>query len=391
LSPRRVVFVTRRFWPLVGGAEKTLARLAAEMAKRGIGVTVLTAGWHPRWPAAVDYRSVRVVRLGPAPRDRLSTLRFVRALARWLRSRRDPWEPVCVSGLRHEAYAAVRALEGRVPVIVRAEASGPDGDCAWQARTFAGRWIRRACLRADAVVAPSRPVGQELIAAGYPEDRIRYVPDGVPIPGPPNPAGKAAAREALAAASPSLNLPPEAILCVYTGRLEWSRGLEGLVAAWAQVVARFPDARLWLAGEGPDEHVLRSQIDARRLGGRVLLAGVFDEIDELLAAADLFALPSAPGGARVALAEAMAAGLPVVAADVAEHRELASDGREALLVAPREGEALAGAITRLLADRPLACRLAAAARTRAIGHFSQSRMADDHLALFNELLIASGS
>lgn len=391
MLPRRVVLVTRRFWPLVGGAEKTLARLAAELARRGIGVTILTAGWHPRWPGAVDYRSVRVVRIGPAPRDRLSTLRYVRALARWLRCQPDPCEVVCASGLRYEAYAAIRAVGGRVPVVVRAEASGPDGDCAWQARSFAGRWIRRACLRADAVIAPSRPVWQELIAAGYSEGRVRCVPDGVPIPAPPNPAGKAAAREALAAASPAMNLPAEATLCVYTGRLERSRGLEGLVAAWAQVVARWPSARLWLVGEGPDEQVLRSQIEARKLGGRVLLAGVFDEIDELLAAADLFALPSAPGGARVALIEAMAAGLPIVAADVAEHRELISDGREALLVAPREEGGLAAAIARLMDDRPLACRLAAAARTRAVEHFSQSRMADDHLGLFEELLIASGS
>jgi glycosyltransferase involved in cell wall biosynthesis len=385
LTPQRLLIVTRRFWPLVGEAEQTMARLAAELTSRGVRVTIVTALWHSRWPAAVSYRGVPVVRVAAVPRDRCSTLQYVRRLAGWIRRHRDQYDLVYVSGLRHEACAALRAAGGKVPVIVRAESSGPQGDCSWQRQSPAGRWVRRACLRASAVIAPSRPIEAELIAGGYPRARIHRVPDGVPIPLPPTAQAKAAAREAVATAGTALELPPEAVLGVYTGPLELAQGLAGLVSAWVPIVARWPNARLWLVGQGPDEHALRTQMEARSLTHRVLLAGVFDEVEDLLTAADLFVLPAAPGGSRVALAEAMAAGLPIVAADLAEHRELVTDGREALLFGSSDAAALAETIARLLDDRPLAARLAAAARTRAAEFYSQAHMADEHLRLFEEI------
>lgn len=386
----RVVLVTRRFWPLVGGAERAMANLAAEFAARGIAVTVLTARWQPSWPAEIHYRGAAVVRL-PQPSLRLwGTIRYMQAIGRWLRQNEGRYDVVCVSMLKHDAYAALGAVGGRVPVVLRAAGAGRSGDCLWQLDARCGRRIKKRCMRADAVVGPSRAIQRELIAAGYPRDRVHWLPNGVPIPDEPD-AGpvtrKSAARAALAAANPALECPGSAPLAVYTGRLDRAKGLDTLLAAWQAVVTRggHENAQLWLAGDGPYAAALRAEIESRNLARRVVLAGVFDAVDELLSAADLFVLPSLEEGMSVALLEAMAAGLPVVATDIPGNRDVVADGREALLVPVEDAEALSTAIVRVLEEPDLATRLGTAARRLAVERFSLAAMANRYLELFEGL------
>ena len=384
MKPLRLVIVTRRFWPLVGGPERLLANLAVELAGRGCAVTVLTPRWRAAWPTQIRFHGVPVTRLPHAPEGRWGMLRHLRLLARWLRAHAARYDLVYVSTLRHEAYVALRAAGAGTTVVVRAERAGRRGDCAWQAEATCGTRIKRRCMTAAALVAPSPAVEQELIAAGYPAAHIRYVPNGVPIPPPRTPAAKAVARAVLGEAHAALNLPDDAPLAVYTGRLSHDKGLKPLVIAWRQVLARWPSARLWLAGEGSEQTALQRQIEVLNLSGRVLLAGVFDTVDELLAAADLFVAPSLEVGTAVSLMEAMAAGLPIVAADTAGHRPWITDGQHGLLVPGDDACALAAAIQRLLDEPELAARLGAAAHRRA-AEFSLARMADQHLALFESL------
>jgi len=159
-----------------------------------------------------------------------------------------------------------------------------------------------------------------------------------------------------------------------------------LVSAWGSVVARWPNARLWLVGEGPFQEELEAQIAACNLREKVVLAGVFDSVDELLAAADLFVLPSWEEGMSLALLEAMAAGLPIVATDIPGNRDLVSDGLSALLVPARDPRRLAQPIHRLLDTPELGTLLGDAAREVAAARFSLARMADQHLELFERLV-----
>ena len=115
----RLVLVTRRFWPLVGGAETVMANLAAELAARGVGVTLLTARWQNDWPAELTYRGEPVVRVpNPALRG-WGTWRYMKAIDRWLRENRDSYDLVYVSMLKHDAYAALGAVAGSGPVVLR--------------------------------------------------------------------------------------------------------------------------------------------------------------------------------------------------------------------------------------------------------------------------------
>ena len=385
------MLITRRFWPLVGGAERAMANLAAEMAARGLDVTVLTARWHPDWPARISYRGVPVVRLPQTSVRLWGTVRYMQSLGRWLRANDGRYDVVCVSMLKHDAFTAIRAVGGRVPVVLRAAGAGQSGDCVWQLDARCGRRIKRGCMQADALVGPSRAVERELIAAGYPRDRVHWLANGVPIPEEAGTSEKATARAALAGANPALDCPIAAPLALYTGRLDRAKGLSTLVAAWQGVLARRPDAQLWLAGEGPYRATLEDEIASRNLDGRVVLAGVFDSVDELLRAADLFVLPSLEEGMSVALLEAMAAGLPIVASDIPGNRDVVADGREALLVPVEDSGALAAAIHRVFDEPDLATRLGTAARELAAERFSLAAMADRYLELFESLVRAKSS
>jgi glycosyltransferase involved in cell wall biosynthesis len=383
----RLVLVTRRFWPLVGGAERIMAGLGAELAGRVGAVTILTARWQPLWPPEITFRGTRVVRLPNPPQRVWGTWQYMRAVRIWLEQCPDHYDLVYVSMLKHDAHAALKAAaRRRVPVVLRSEGAGLYGDCHWQEQARGGGWIRRQCRKAQAIVAPSQAIEEELLAAGYPRERIHRIGNGVAIPAAFGPDQKVTARAALEAANPRLHLAPGAPLAIYTGRLDRAKGLTDLVAAWEELAVERPQARLWLAGEGPYGKDLEEQIDARGLSGRVVLAGVFDSVDELLAAADVFVLPSEEEGMSLALLEAMAAGVPVVAGDIPGNRNLITHGEQGLLVPVHAVNMLRSAIVETW-DRPDQARQrAAAARKLVAGRYSIAKMADEHMTLFERLL-----
>src|SRR5258708_2498661 len=102
----RIAFISRRFWPLIGGAETMIANLSADLVARGHQATVLTARWDQHWPAESERYSVHVMRL-PQPAERVvGTWRFMRELASWLRRNRETYDLIYVSQLKHDAYVA---------------------------------------------------------------------------------------------------------------------------------------------------------------------------------------------------------------------------------------------------------------------------------------------
>jgi glycosyltransferase involved in cell wall biosynthesis len=127
---------------------------------------------------------------------------------------------------------------------------------------------------------------------------------------------------------------------------------------------------------------------AARLGiaDRVRFLGTRDDIPDLLAACDVFALPSLYEGSSLAVLEAMAARRAVIASAIGGTDELIEDGRDGLLVPPGDPEALAAALARLLNDAELRARLAANARERVEREFSRERMAARVGAAYEELL-----
>lgn len=379
----RVVFVTRRFWPLVGGAHASLGLLASELARRGAECRIVTIRWQPDWPAVIDHHGVPVYRLLRPRTGRWGDWFHARRLQHWLRENcPGPWT-VCVSGLRQEAAAVLRAARGRDwRVVLRSEGAGLTGDCHIQLDAPGGRKIKRTCMQADAFIAPTRACETELIAAGYPRGRIHHVPSGVPLFEETTAAVRKAARQVLATAHPALSAPEDAPLAVYTGRLEAERGLDYLIAAWPGVVARWPQARLWLIGEGPAAKSLAEQVRGLGLAGAIAMPGAFDSVDDVLAAADLYVAPAIDTGTSLGLLSAMAAGLPTVATDLPGHQEFVDHEIQGLLTPARDPAALGAALLRLLADRDFAQKLGERAREQARAEYSLERMVERHAELF---------
>jgi glycosyltransferase involved in cell wall biosynthesis len=141
-----------------------------------------------------------------------------------------------------------------------------------------------------------------------------------------------------------------------------------------------------IVGEGPDRGLLEHEIGALGLAGRVRLVGERRDVPDLLADADVFVLPSRSEGHPVAILEAMAAGLPVVASRVGGVPEQVSHGETGLLVEPGDPDELAAALRRLATNPPLRHRLGAAGRERAERAFDLDAFRRAHVELYSREL-----
>jgi glycosyltransferase involved in cell wall biosynthesis len=153
-----------------------------------------------------------------------------------------------------------------------------------------------------------------------------------------------------------------------------------------RAAAELPEAVFAFAGDGP----LRPELEreAARLGveDRVRFLGHREDVPDLLAASDVFALPSLYEGSSLALLEAMAAGRAVVSSSIGGTAELIEDGANGLLVPPGDVGALSSAIRRLLRDDGLRARLGAEGRDRVEASFAERATADAVEGVYSEVL-----
>ncbi len=315
----RLAIAAPRFWPLVEDAATHLLRLSQSLIAAGHAVTVVSGLWQRAWPQQMVVGAAPLVRLPGAPRGGLATVRWMYSLASWLREQAPRLDAVLVGGLRHEAFVAVRAL-AKSPVRVVLLAG--EGDIAWQRSAAFGGRIAARCRQAGAIVAPSSELAGGLAAAGYARERLAVIPRRVSIPPPRGATQHDEARAALAATNYDLATTSTAPVALAAGRLDAEHRFGDLVRAWRIVTARRSEARLWIVGDGPMRDKLYRQISDLDQRFRVLIPGTFDCLAELLKAVDLFVSPAPHVVPPLALLEAMAAALPVLAADAPAIRAL---------------------------------------------------------------------
>jgi glycosyltransferase involved in cell wall biosynthesis len=243
----------------------------------------------------------------------------------------------------------------------------------WPARIHA----RLLATLVDRYIAVSRHTGDLLSAElGIPATKIRVVANGVPpeeFETPPD----AGLRAILAGA-------PACPIVLAVARLDPQKDLDCLVDAAALV----PEARFVVAGEGPERARLESRARARGVGARVLFLGERSDVAALLAACDVFVLPSRAEGLPLAVLEAMAAARPVVCSAIAGIDEIVVPDETGFLVPPSDPVALAKALHTALEDPGRAARLGAAARARVRARFSSAGMVRGVTAVYEELLAA---
>jgi glycosyltransferase involved in cell wall biosynthesis len=152
------------------------------------------------------------------------------------------------------------------------------------------------------------------------------------------------------------------------------------------LAVRHPSVHLAISGRGELEGALLARAREHGLGHRVHLLGLRSDVPAVLAAADLFVLPSLSEGLPLALLEAMFAGCPIVATDVGQVRVALANGTAGILVEPGDSAALAGALERLLADPAEARRLGGIAAWHAAGEYDLSRMVQRYVGVYEQAL-----
>ncbi len=161
-----------------------------------------------------------------------------------------------------------------------------------------------------------------------------------------------------------LGVGDDEVLVGTLANLRPAKALSDLVAAAAEVVAAGVPARFVLAGHGPEEARLRAQVEAAGLGPRFQLLGYRADAVRLLGGCDVFALSSLHEGLPVAVMEALALGVPVVATAVGGLPEAVTDGVEGRLVPPGRPDLLAAALLEVIGDPERRRAMADAARAR---------------------------
>jgi glycosyltransferase involved in cell wall biosynthesis len=259
-------------------------------------------------------------------------------------------------------YARLAAALMRVPFVID----------HWHGFTRFNRKRRFICRVlgrfTDVSLAVSQGVRDYLLAqVGLDPAKVRVVPNGVDV-------------AALDAARPGplvrreLRLPEDAPVIGLVGRLDhWGKGHKELFTAMARIRERHPVQAL-IVGGGRREAEVRQLAGSLGLADAVHFLGQRQDVPDLLNAMDVFVLPSYSEGVSLALLEAMAAGRPVIATAVGGLPEVVKDGVTGLLIPPRDADALAAALERLLCDPVWARRLGADARDHVREHYSLERL-----------------
>lgn len=179
-------------------------------------------------------------------------------------------------------------------------------------------------------------------------------------------------------------------LVVAVSRLHRQKGLKYLLRAVPLIREEIPAVKVVIAGGGPLESKLASAMKRLRIGESATLLGERKDAREVLAAADVFVLPSLWEGLPYVLVEAAALGKPIVATDIDGVREVVRSGETGVLVPPRDPGGLAAALILLLRDRDLAGKLGERARRDIPSAFALERMVRETEALYLEVFRNSG-
>ena len=240
-------------------------------------------------------------------------------------------------------------------------------------------WIyRRSLARTDAVAAVCEAARARFATQGVrPRGTLATVPNGIRIElfAAADDAHRRSLRE-------MLGLDAQTRIVGTVGRLNPVKDQAALLRAFALARESRPDSALVLVGDGPLRAQLQAQAAALGIEASVHFLGDRGDVRALLPGFDVFALPSRSEGYSMALLEACASAVPIIATDVGGNREIVADGRNGRLVPAQAPEALAEALGALLDAPALARGMGAAGRAWAMEEAPVARMASRYEALY---------
>jgi glycosyltransferase involved in cell wall biosynthesis len=377
--PAAVVMVLATYIPeSFGGAEQQSRKLALALSRLGVRVSVLA----PRLLRSTPKReregtiSLWRLRLRKAPnlggRYIGSALAWALKLSWWMvRHRRDYQVIHIIHGRLHAVPAVIAGFLLRKPTVIKIGRGGSehfDLDVVSRKRLIGGWYARLLIRHADAYVANSREIVEDLQRWGVELGKIYSIPNGVDI------------------SEDYRRYSPDLVRLIYLGRLDEEKAIDLMIRGFARLADRFPRASLTIVGDGECRRALEQLVDQLGLGQRVSFKGAVREVSTVLSEADIFVSTSLSEGMSNSLLEAMSFGLVPLVSKVSGVSDVVEDGISGLLFAPADLDAYTIRLEQALALTP-ETRLAMAARahTTMTERFGIDQIARLHLALYRDL------
>lgn len=377
----RVALVGDEYYPDIGGAPQYAFELSLQLVKLGIEAVVITHA-HPGQPEEEEIAGVRIKRVKGLvlnnPHRAVSPLLFYRCYKYILDGKFD-----VVHGLDVYSFMAQMVIPfaqiHRIPCVLTCHTVM---DSAFL--IFLQRLMGLALSKADRIIAVSRASARFSHLLGFSEKRITVVPNGVDLSCFNGKIDAFLMRE-------ELGIGDEPLV-VTVSRLIKRKNPGLLISAFARVLKVVPGAKLVIAGSGREKDNLSRQIKSLHITNSVFMVGRLtkEKVAQLMAAADVFVLPSKMESFGLSLLEASAAGVPVVCSNAGGVPEVFQDGFNALLYPPGDDNAMAKAIICLIQDRELAKKISANAVETA-SRFTWEMTAERTLRVYEEVLQENAS
>ena len=334
-KPKRIAIITRRFWPVSGASELAVGRLAAALHEAGHTVEIFTISWQKTWPSNLHFGEVPVRRL---PKKSTSgpwrSLRAIRPLSRYL----VDFQPdgILAFGYDDQTWLAAKAFSDQIPFAVRMDGRSLEPDRSRSSNTTRQTQVLEM---ATSLLADCQKTADELERQS-PSccDKIQIVPELINSAQPDQrtPAKQNAARNALSDAHPVLSIETDQPLAVCAAPLDDDGGVLDLVRAWRPVLERHPKARLWIVGDGPGGEMIWDEINRLGLVYSVIMPGFFDDLSEVLLAADVYVHPLRHAGYDSRLVEALLSGICSLASPASQEEGLIKHNQTGLIADPAQ-------------------------------------------------------
>lgn len=283
---QRVLVVARKYWPWVDESCLRLMHLLDGWRSRRIEPTVLTGRWHSHWPGRASLRDNQVYRLLPPPRTNWNEGQFQKNVVSWIAQHRSEFDAIYVDRADGLVSAiAAKSSKWNMPLLTRFSLEESPADTA-RSQWLSPAAAAEACRRCDRVIVPTAFSQRLLMTHGINADRIAWIPDFSLYRADRSPAARAAASAALFGVSSGFVLPARTDLILHFGTAD-ERRLNSVIHAVSDLLDEGLSARMWIIGAGAAAEMVYDTIQFRGWQREILLFEGFDDLQELIAVADL--------------------------------------------------------------------------------------------------------
>lgn len=347
----RVLFAVDSRFPGLGGAESQALKLALALREQGVYVEFVTPRVIKSQPLSETFHDFAITRIDYPHIRWLGSLFVMAAFARYLLKNQHQFDALHIH-ITHLMAAAAGFVRSRMSLPITTKVSGfyefEGGVLDTSARFKPLNYlIRQGLKKVDFVQTISVQTRDKLLGAGFRDDQIRFVPNGIDTRLPP------------------AALPSQAIIRIgYCGRLREIKGVHVLLDGFARLKSLCPEKKLQLviAGSGDTQAELNRQASSLGIEADIEWLGTIQDTITFFQSIHIYVQPSFAEGLPNSVMEAMAAQRAVVVSDIGGNNDLVEEGATGLLFAAGDEDALAHQLVRLINEPELSNQLSVSGR-----------------------------